>query len=230
MKKILCLMLCLAVCLAAASVLADKDPVSITVTGSGSISVVPDQMCVLANISSMDKELSVAQEEVSTTVNHIHDALEKIGISESDVVTTSYNCSTMYDYSQSPFVLMGYQTSHTLSITCHDLSLVDKVLETLVSNGSTEIYGIEFDVSNRKELYLNALELALGAAKEKAAVLVGAANLENYTIDDITEESNYSFSNYQAKETVSDKLTAGTGIHTGDVTIDASVRVEFKAR
>lgn len=230
MKKTLCLLLCLAFCLCSAFALADKDDVSITVTGSGSISVEPDLMCVVANISSMDKELSVSQEQVSTTVNNIHAALETLGISESDVVTSAYNCSTMYDYSESPYQLIGYQTAHTLSITCHDLKLVDAVLETLVSNGSTEIYGINFDVSNRKELYLKALELALDAAREKAAVLVGAANLEKYEIDEIVEEADYSFSNYMAKETASDERTAGTGIHTGDVTIDASIRVEFKAK
>ncbi|MBQ8094358.1 MAG: SIMPL domain-containing protein [Clostridia bacterium] len=228
MKKILFMMVFCLVLLTAVSYA--ETPVKITASGSGSVSVEPDLMRVTANVTSMDKELSVAQENVSNTVNAIHAALSALGIEANDVVTIGYNCNTIYDYTETPYKLNGYQTSHSLAITCRDISLVDAVLGTLAGNGMTEVYGIEFDVSNRKELYLNALGLAVEAAQEKAAVLAGAASLEQYSISTITENESYGYSNYMAKEAAMDGATGNSGIHSGNISIDASVTVQFEAK
>ena len=218
--------LCLVVLVSAA--FADHD-MSITVTGSGSVSAAPDLMSISANITCMNADLSAAQNEVNHLVHDLRENLVRIGLKGEDIVTTSYTCSTIYDYSSTPYTLTGYQANHTLFVTCRSLDKIDDILDAMTNGGHTEIYNMQFDISNKNDLYLEALSVALSAAEDKAMHLAKSAGFTTCSIEKITEESAVLSPNY-AKTRDAAAAGSSSGIYSGPISIEAEVTVTFEAK
>ena len=159
-----------------------------------------------------------------------------LGVEEKDIVTTSYTYNPTYDYkydynSETPTV-NGYQADHTLSITCKDVDMLDSVIGVVTDCGMSEIYNVEYDVSNRSELYRQALKAAIEEAAAKAEGMAEAAGMTIDHLESVTENTGFdehTVSTYDGA--VSMKAdAAGTGIRSGSVSVTASVTAVYEAR
>ena len=128
---------------------------------------------------------------------------------------------------------MGYEVSHSLSVVCRDISLLDEVISAAGTAGMTSVSGITFDVSNRHALYLSALQLAVSAAREKAEMLASASGLTVAGVTEIRENANGDsvlYANAAEEDAgMSFARTAGAGISSGSVNVTASVTAVFSA-
>ena len=159
-----------------------------------------------------------------------------LGVEEKDIVTTSYTYNPTYDYkydynSETPTV-NGYQADHTLSITCKDVDMLDSVIGVVTDCGMSEIYNVEYDVSNRSELYRQALKAAIEEAAAKAEGMAEAAGMTIDHLESVTENTGfdeYTVSTHDGAVSMKAEA-AGTGIRSGSVSVTARVTAVYEAR
>lgn len=156
---------------------------TITVSGTGETSVIPDVGEFSFAVIKEAKEAGDAQEQVSTTMNALLSYLEEFGADEKDVKTTSYHISPRYEFRQelrpvgSPFPntgkreLVGYEVSHWVSVKVRSLDVLGSVLAELGTRGATNVSNVRFTVEDEQVVRDEARERAIDDAKEKAKVL-----------------------------------------------------------
>ena len=214
MKKIFAIALALMLAIPALA-FADGNDVQIVVQGAAEVTAAPDMVKVTANAGVSGKTIAEAQAGMNKIIDAVTRKLLELGVADDDIVTTSYAYYTTYDYSGESPVMNGYQANHTLGITCRDVDMLDSVVGVLVDCGMSEIYGIEYDVSTRSELYQQALKLAIETAAKKA--------LEKGSYNEYMINMNDSAARAQAED-------SGTGIRSGSISVKASVTAVYETK
>lgn len=231
MKKTLAILLMAAVLLlCGASALADTD---ITAQGTAVVTAKPDIVSVTAAVNVTADSVLEAQAKISQIIADTTEKLLALGVLEDDIFTQNFYFYPVYNYDEDLQTVKGYQVIHSLNVTCRDILMLDSVINAMTDSGMSEIYGVDYDVSNRTELYQDALALAIDAAQEKAARMAKAANLTLTKVEGITENGGYSTTYnalYSADATASAARGEGTGIRAGDVSVSASVTVVYEAK
>ena len=235
MKKILVFALALMLAVPALA-FADGDSAEIAAQGTVVVTAAPDMVTVTANASVSGRSVADAQEGMNAIVQSATQKLLDLGVEEKDIVTTSYTYNPTYDYkydynSETPTV-NGYQADHTLSITCKDVDMLDSVIGVVTDCGMSEIYKVEYDVSNRSELYRQALKAAIGEAAAKAEGMAEAVGMTIDHLESVTENTGfdeYTVSTYDGAVSMKAEA-AGAGIRSGSVSVTASVTAVYEAR
>lgn len=230
LKRFLPLSLALALILSFAL----AEAATISAQGTASIAADPDVVTLACSFDARDADLAAAQEKSAACVAAATEALLSLGIAKEEITTAWYNVYPYYEEdAEGKTVQAGYEVSHSLSIVCRDISLLDNVIGAAASAGMTGISGITFDVSNRHALYLSALQLATNAAREKAEVLAAASGLAVTGVAEIRENANGDsvlYANAAEEDAgMSFARAAGAGISSGSVSVTASVTAVFAA-
>ena len=229
MKKWVALALATLMLMTAGLALADDDT-EITAQGTAVVTGTPDMVTVTANASADAASVADAQDAISRIVESATAKLLELGVQEKDIVTSGFSCYPMYNYDTEPRRLTGYQANHTLMITCRDVEMLDSVIGAITDSGLTEIYDVSYDISNRSELYRQALALAAQAAQEKAECMAQAAGLRIRELSSLKENAGYD--EVYGVNTMVDMAKAegtATGIRAGGVSVSASVTAVYEA-
>lgn len=229
MKKMICILMAMLL-LTGACALA-QDGARITVQGSGSVSAVPDMVSVTVNASVTAGTILDAQTKVSAIVEKATTMLLELGVREEDLVTSDYSYNPQYSYESDIRRLIGYQASHTLEITCRDVEMLDSVIGVVTDCGMTNIYSVTYDVADRSGLYMQALELAIRSAQNKAEAMAAASGKTISGLESLNENQSYD-ARYAVMSTAAKDEAAGinTGIRAGGVSVSASVTAVYQAQ
>ena len=224
MKKILAFALALMLAIPAMA-FADGRDADITALGTATVTADPNQVTVIANASVTAKTVGETQ---------VTDKLTQLGVQQNDIVTSSYSYYPVYNYDTDTPTIKGYQANHTLCITCNDVEMLDSVVGAVTDSGMSDIYSVSYDVSNRSDLYKQALELAIDAAAKKADVMASAVGMRITGLESITENNTYdtsyginSMSDGGAVSTRAESVE--TGIRSGSISVTASVTAVYEA-
>lgn len=232
MKKILVFALALMLAIPALA-FADGNDADITAQGTATVTAAPDMVTVTVNASVSGRSVADAQEGMNAIVQSATQKLLDLGVEEKDIVTTSYTYNPTYDYNSETPTVNGYQANHTLSITCKDVDMLDSVIGVVTDCGMSEIfYNVEYDVSNRSELYRQALKAAIEEAAAKAEGMAEAAGMTIDHLESVTENTGfdeYTVSTHDGAVSMKAEA-AGTGIRSGSVSVTASVTAVYEAR
>lgn len=205
----------------------------ITARGVAEITAEPDMFTIVSNVSMTEITVARAQESVAAVIASATGKLLELGVEEADMVTENFSYYPEYEYSTSESAkLIGYRVHHSLRVTCRDVGMLDSVMAVLTDSGMTETWNISFDISNRSELYSQALELAIGAAKTKAETMAAAGGLTITGVESIEELSSGDVARYANSTTdmvMMKSASGGNGIRSGDVNVSASVTVVYDA-
>jgi uncharacterized protein YggE len=162
-----------------------------SVSGEGKEVVVPNIAEIRIGVISEGKDLTELQKENSEKMNKIINFLKEKGIDEKDIQTENYSVSPKYDYSKSPYRIVGYTISQDLKVKIRDLSKIGEVLSQTVNYGANNVSGPNFTVDD-KEVYIEkAREKAIKDAKEKAEKIAKTAGFKLGKIVSIIESSPY---------------------------------------
>ena len=205
-------------------------PAAITVQGTAQIMADPDEVSVTANASVTAGTVGSAQEQMNVIVAAATEKLLALGVHDADVVTTNYSYYPRYNYETN--TIIGYEANHTLEITCRDVEMLDGVIGALTDSGFTNIYSVNYDVSNRGELYQQALDLAIQRAEQKALRMAQTGGLVITGIRTIAENGGYNEGyaiNAEKDGSVLRAESAATGIRSGSVSVSAGVTVTYEA-
>jgi len=194
---------------------------TITVTGDGSITTVPDRATFTFTIETHAKTATAALNQNSNDATAVIAALKAAGVSSANLQTSQV--SLMPQSSQDGTTILGYIASNGVTAKT-PLADAGKVVDAAVGAGANGVSGPSLDVSDQDALYRDALHKAVDDAKLKAQSLADAAGLSLGGALTISEGGS------ATPLPMTDKMSAvGAPIEAGTQQIQASVTVTYAA-
>ncbi len=163
---------------------------SISVSGSSAIRVQPDRVVIVFGVETFGKTPRVSQTQNARLSKEVLDAIRAYSIAERDIATAHFTLQPEYENGY-PRHIVGYWTLNTIAVTLRDVEKLEPVLVAALEAGATAVDGIEFSITNLRQLRDEARELAVQAALEKAAAMAAAASLALGDVTDICEGSGH---------------------------------------
>ena len=198
-----------------------------TVIGNGSLSVEPNIVQIQLEVRTENKQLSQAQKENSYGMNQVIESLLELGIARENIQTISYTIFPQYDYIEGKQVFRGYEVTNAITVKITSIQEVGNVIDVAVQNGATGVSNIHFTVENQQLEYQKALSLALKDSLAKAQTMAQTMQLQ---LDPhpvkIIEEVREQPVAYRTLSTM--EKTVSTPIEQGQITITATVRVQYR--
>lgn len=239
MKKLICL--CLAALMAltfALPALAENGRGAMDVAGSATVTLAADTATIQIGVNTQRETVREAQQENAQLMAAVMEALRNQGIDEKDMMTSQFNVYSNYEYTPDgqggEKRTLYYQVQNNVTVTLHDLSMIGAVLDAAMEAGANTTYGISFSSTQANEAYQKALKRAVEDAMQKAQVLSEAAHVTLGKLVRINAEQSmaaYARDAYGASNTFFYEAKAadmGTTITSGDVSVSASVVLEYE--
>ena len=189
MKRILAM--AAALCMILMGTVAQAEPTTLTVRGTGVVSVAADQAQVILGVRESNSDVLVAQSTVNEKINAICTALMAAGVEQKNIGTESLYIYANYDYSTEVEQLTGYTATNTISITVTDISKVGEYIDIAFGAGANTLDNVSFIARETDDAQKEALQLAVQSATEKAGIIAEAAGLEISSVTSISEGSDY---------------------------------------
>ncbi len=145
---------------------------TVTVTGEGIVTAVPDRAQVSAGVESRAATARGALQANATAMEKVLDALRARGAE--DVTTQTVSLSTAFDEQGRP---NGFVASNVASAET-SLAGAGALIDAAVAAGANQVYGPSLSRSDADELYRAALAKAVDDARQRAAILAKAAGRE----------------------------------------------------
>jgi uncharacterized protein len=190
----------LALALPAASAAAQQtvlpvQPISGTrldIVATGEVSRVPDIARINAGVVTQARTATEAIAQNGERMNRVIAALERAGIDERDIQTSSINLNPEYRYveNQAP-ILTGYRASNEVTVRFRDIAQTGKILDALVAEGANQINGPMWEIDNPDEALNEARLDALEKARERAELYARATGKGVGDILSISESASF---------------------------------------
>lgn len=193
-----------------------------TLAGKGQVTAEPDIAILRLGVETTGEKLTDIQEENARITQMVLESLHQLGIS--DIKTFDYTINKIIEYKDGNQIDKGYSVRNILEIRMSNLEQVGTAIDTAVSNGANIVDLIEFDVSDPNTYYLQALNLAIENAFQKANSIAANLGIMNEPVP-VTITENVTFA---VPLRANPEAAFATPIVSGTKQIEASVTVEFK--
>jgi uncharacterized protein YggE len=162
---------------------------TISVSGTGTVSVEPDTADVTFSVQSDSETLKEAQADATTRMTGITDELIAGGVAEADVVTSGYFVTVMNEYDESGNFerISGYRVDAQITATVRDLDTLGTLLDSVVTAGANGVYGLSFYVNDPAPAASQARTAAMEDARAKADELAEASGVTIIGVISISE-------------------------------------------
>ncbi|MCJ7695637.1 MAG: SIMPL domain-containing protein [Anaerolineaceae bacterium] len=207
---------------------------SMSVNGTGYVTLVPDIAYINIGVRSEADEVSAALNTNTAQAQAISDKLISMGLEEKDIQTTSFNVYPMQQYDmEGKISKTTYVVENTINVTVRDLAKLGSLLDASVKAGANNIYGINFDVEDKSTALDQARDLAIQDAREKAESIASAAGVKLGELQNVSVFTSGGITPfYDAKmgiggaayESASVPVAAGTLV----ITVEANLSYEIK--
>ena len=149
------------------------NPMVVTVTGSGEVSVPATNATVSFTVSSSDNSIAAAVASVSAKADVMRNYLKSKGIAEGDIAESQV---TAVPAALVTTGAQGYQATISMAAKTVHVSEVDGLVADLYTNGALVVSQPVLSVENQGALSQQAFDSALADAKSQAAA-IGNKNL-----------------------------------------------------
>ncbi len=161
---------------------------SISVSGSSAIRVQPNRVVVLFGVETFARTPSASQAQNARQSQAVIEAIHAQAIAERNVATANFSLQPRYDdYDRN--VISGYGARNTIAVTLRDVQKLEPVLVAALEAGATTVDGVDFSITNLRQLRDQAREQAIQAALEKANDMASAADMTLGSVTNISEGS-----------------------------------------
>lgn len=131
-----------------------RDQNTTFVTGSATTSVTPDLVVIDIGVDTQAKAATDALSQNAQAMNATAAAIEKLGITGSEISTTNFTIEPVYNntgpyppYNVYKNEFVGYKVSNTLQIKTTKLGLAGSILDTGVAAGANRVDSVSFTES-----------------------------------------------------------------------------------
>lgn len=180
---------------------ADAPIRTITVTGSGTASAVPDAATISLGVETTAAEANAALDAANEKAQVLLDLLDEFGVESQDIQTSNLSLYPRYD--DNGRVITGYTASNQLTVTLRDLDKAGEVLDAAAGFVGNEIRfnGISFFIEDTDEVSSAARADAMDDAKARAedyATAAGVSLGDVVTISEVAVSSPIPYPMYAA--------------------------------
>jgi uncharacterized protein YggE len=196
---------------------------TITVTGSGSVTTVPDQAGFDFTVDTKAATAKAALAQNATQAAAVTAALKNAGVDAANIQTSQVSLSPQTN--QAGTDVIGYAASTSVSVTS-TIAKAGSLVDAAVAAGADGVSGPSLSLSDQDAQYRAALKLAVSDSHAKAKTLADAGSLALGGVQTITEGAGQTPIVFAQKASPS---ADGVAIEPGTQTIDATVTVTYEA-
>ena len=214
------------------------DLATINVIGNAEIFVKPDTAKVKVGAICDAKTQDEARNCVEKSITAYHDALNKLGISDKDLVMQNISVNPSFHYDNGKREKVGYSASRYVLVTLNDLSKVGLVIYDAMQNGLDEVSHITYSLKDEGKVKEQARTIAIKDAMEKADAIAKGFDVKIKRIYRIDYENAYpTFKNFEADGVM--PVMMSKGVSNGarnaiyipeDLRVNDSVRVTYEIK
>jgi uncharacterized protein YggE len=208
---------------------------TITVIGQGKAFGSPDVAYITVGIETLNESLQTAAEENRVKMAALLEAIKKLGIEDKDIRTSNYSVYTERqpvleprDGTKGEVGPLLYHVNNQVTVTVRDLTKLSEALDTAVTTGANNIYGVNFTVDDPSELQDAARADAVADAKARAESLAKLAGVSVGDVMSISEVIGGSVPVYY--DSVKGMGSSSTPIEPGQLEVQTSVQVTYAIR
>jgi len=206
---------------------------TITVNGTGEITVEPDAAYVNLGVLTKGKTADEAQQENARVYEQLNKVLSDFKIDSKDVKTVGFYVYPQYRYEEGKEpTITGYTATHTIQITYRDLVRIGELLDAATKAGVNQVNNVQFVTDKSDEYELEAMKLAMEQARQKAEVLAAAEGQKVKGVLQIAEQGAasviYNTKNMTGVAYDMAESTAMTSLNPGEIVISTSVTVVYE--
>jgi uncharacterized protein YggE len=154
---------------------------SLTMTGTGEATAVPDQLGFGLSVAVTRPDLDTALADANRTMERVLASLGKYGVEKGDVQTTGLSMDPVYDYpAYSPPVLRGYRVSERASVLVDELKKGGAAVSAAVAAGgnAVRVSNIQLKIGDPDAVLARARKAAVAQATAKAQEYADATGQE----------------------------------------------------
>jgi hypothetical protein len=195
-------------------------PDTVTTTGHGVVTVVPDEASVSAGVHTQAETAAAALSQNAKLMSSVIAALKAAGGSNLQTQQVS-----LYPQTNDRNQVTGYVADNSVSAEAK-IAGAGALIDAAVAAGANNVSGPTLDVSDRDARYRDALGKAVADARAKAAALAGAGGFGVGPVSSVTEQT--AAAPAPVYEAVAAGKSAATPIEPGTQDVTADVTVTFR--
>jgi len=207
---------------------------SITVTGFGSAAGSPDIANLEIGVERANTDVSVAFNEVNTTIDDVIAAIVEAGVAREDVRTTGVNIFQDFYGPMGPAESGSngepqFRVSNQVRVTIRDIDAVADVISASVGAGATQIFGLNFGIDDRDNLEAEARVEAMEDARTRAEAIAELIGAELGDVI-IVVQGGGGFPGPSPFDVMNESLAMGGGgvpIEPGQLSVTTTIQVTF---
>lgn len=210
---------------------------TISVSGTGIVSVKPDTATVTLGSVHNEDSLKDAQDKVSEDLSAVTAKLQEAGVAEDDLATSQYNVRPINEYDRNGNFkgVKGYEVSASLTVTVRDLDKLGDILDTATSAGANQIWGIAIYVEDTVEAANQARTAAMEDARNRAEtfalseglLITGVYRIDESRAPDPKAVSMDASADYAMESTAREDEANPVPISTGTTEVRVDVQVVY---
>lgn len=204
----------------------DTEESMIYVSGSGSVTAVPDMADADIGVQTFASTADSAASRNSELTAAVIAAIRGLGVDSEDIQTSHFSLWPQRDYGdgrETP-VIVGFWASNSVNVRIRILSTAGEVLQGAIDAGANMVNGLQFTVSTADSLRQEARALAVADARNKAEVLAESASADLGPVHTIRETSG-SYPIFARGEF--DEASGSVPVEPGELDVIAQVEVVF---
>ena len=151
------------------------DEKSITVTGRGSVSVVPDRVSFTVGVFTNAPTVSESFNMNSAKTRRVIEALKAHGVRDAEIQTSTFSINSAMDSKTNRPA--GYNVENSVTVTREDPKIVSELIQAAVDAGANRANGVQFFASDERPARARAIERAVEDARVQAEKLAAAAGV-----------------------------------------------------
>ena len=165
-------------------------PSTISVSGEGVVTAVPDMASVSVGVTTQAKDAAEAMAANNRAMTSLVATLDTFSIAATDRQSSGFNVYPRYDRpadGRNSTEITSYVVSNQLTIRVRDIDRLGELLSAVVTSGSNQLGSLSFGNSNAADLLDEARALAVKDAQRKASLYAAAAGGKVGRVVSITE-------------------------------------------
>ena len=211
-----------------------QEPGVITVSGEGSVAMVPDVAHVRLGIETQDDSPLVAQANNNAIMADVLAAVKALGIEESDIQTARFNMHPIQDWHDSRGQVIGFRVSNSINVIVRDIYLAGTVLTAATQAGANMGSNVSFGLLDGSVAYNQALTQAVADATAKAQTIAGSLGVNLGSVIHVGEMGTAGIMPVTRAMMAEDAMFSGTfaagapvPVQEGELIVIARVQVTF---
>lgn len=163
------------------------------VSATGEVNRVPDVAIISAGVVTRAATATQAIQDNANRMERVRAALERAGIAERDIQTSTLSLNPEYNYRENEAPrLIAYTASNQLSIRFRDIRNSGRILDALVSEGANQISGPSLTIDKPEAALDEARTRAIANGRARAQLYARALGMRVVRLLSVSENASYS--------------------------------------